>query len=131
MHSTSKQLSLLGNIFFFLNGYVYSVFKVSNLESTGLNLCVHCIEKFAEKLVCPPMLDFSSIDMINNRARYNPIDAKYQQMAFRSVRTNPYLESLVKLNWCKFRGLCLHSTSVVILPNMPPKIYERFMIKLD
>ena len=33
------------------------------------------------------------------------------------VPTNPYLESLVKQNRCKFRGLCLHSTSVVILPN--------------
>ena len=51
------------------------------------------------------------------KARYNRIDAKYRQMAFRSVPTNPYLESLVKRNWCKFRGLCLHSTSVVILPN--------------
>ena len=38
-------------------------------------------------------------------------------MAFQSVPTNPYLESLAKQNWCKFRGLCLHSTSVVILPN--------------
>ena len=47
--------------------------------------------------------------MINNKARYNQIDAKYQQMAFRSVTANPYLESLVKQNWCKFRELCLHS----------------------
>ena len=37
-------------------------------------------------------------------------------MAFRSIPTNPYLESLVKQNWCKSRGLCLHSTSVVIPP---------------
>ena len=57
------------------------------------------------------------IDIINNKARYNRIDAKYRQMAFRSV-ANPYLESLVKRNWCKFRGLCLHNTSVVILPNV-------------
>ena len=60
-------------------------------------------------------------DIINNKARYNWIDAKYRQMVFRSVPTIvptiPYLESLVKQNWCKFRGLRLHSTSVVILPN--------------
>ena len=30
---------------------------------------------------------------------------------------NNYLEPLVKQKWCKSRGLCLHSTSVVILPN--------------
>ena len=59
----------------------------------------------------------AAIDIINNKARYNRIDAKYQQMAFWSAPTNPYLESLVKQNWSKFRGLCLHSTSVVILPN--------------
>ena len=59
----------------------------------------------------------SDIDIINNKARYNQIDAKKCQMAFRSVPTNPYLESLVMQNWCDFRGLCLHSTSVVILPN--------------
>ena len=57
------------------------------------------------------------IDIIKNKARYNRIDAKCRQMMFRSVPTNPYLESLVKWNWCKFRGLCRHSTSVVILPN--------------
>ena len=28
-----------------------------------------------------------------------------------------YLDPLVKWKWCKFRGLCLHSTNVVILPN--------------
>ena len=55
--------------------------------------------------------------MINNKARYNQIDAKYRQMAFQSVPTNPYLEFLVKRNWCKFRGLCLHIESVVILSN--------------
>ena len=60
---------------------------------------------------------FGPIDMINTKASYNQINAKYQQMAFQSVPTNPYLESLVKQNWCKFRGLCLHSTSVVIFPN--------------
>jgi hypothetical protein len=27
------------------------------------------------------------------------------------------LEPLVKRKWCKFRGLCLHSMSVVLLPN--------------
>ena len=43
------------------------------------------------------------IDIINNKARYNEIDAKYRQMAFQSVPTNPYLEFLVKQNWCKFR----------------------------
>ena len=37
-------------------------------------------------------------------------------MVLQSVPTNPYLESLVKQNWYKFRGLCLHSTGV-ILPN--------------
>ena len=41
---------------------------------------------------------YLSIDIINNKARYNRIDAKYCQMAFRSVPTNPYLESLVKQN---------------------------------
>ena len=30
---------------------------------------------------------------------------------------NNYLEPLVKRKLCKFSGLCLHSTSVVILPN--------------
>ena len=57
------------------------------------------------------------IDIINNKARYNQIYAKYHQMTFRSVPTNPYLESLVKRNWCKFRRLCLDSMSVVILSN--------------
>ena len=38
-----------------------------------------------------------NIDMINNRARYNRIDAKCRQMAFRSVPTNPYLASLVQI----------------------------------
>ena len=38
------------------------------------------------------------IDIMNNRVRYKRIDAKYQQMAFESVPTNPYLESLVKRN---------------------------------
>ena len=38
------------------------------------------------------------IDMINNKAMYNQINAKYQQMAYISVPTNPYLESLVKQN---------------------------------
>ena len=33
------------------------------------------------------------IDIINNKARYNQIDAKYHQMAFRSVLTSPYLEN--------------------------------------
>ena len=45
------------------------------------------------------------IDIINNKARNNRINAKYHQMAFRSVPTNPYLEFLVKQNRCKFRGL--------------------------
>ena len=36
------------------------------------------------------------IDIINNKARNNRINAKYCQIAFRSVPTNPYLESLVK-----------------------------------
>ena len=31
---------------------------------------------------------------------------------------NNYLDPLVKRKGCKFRGLCLHSTSVVILPNI-------------
>ena len=57
-------------------------------------------------------------DIINNRAKYSQIDAKYQQIGFWSVTTNTCLESLVKQNWCKFRGLCMHSTSVVILPNI-------------
>ena len=35
----------------------------------------------------------------------------------RSWRNN-YLEPLVKQKGCKFRGLCLHSTSVVIPPNL-------------
>jgi hypothetical protein len=34
-------------------------------------------------------------------------------MEFRSVPTYPYLESLVKQNWCTFRGLCLHSWEVL------------------
>ena len=38
-------------------------------------------------------------------------------LRWRSDQFQPYLESLVKQNWCKFRGLCLHNTSVVILPN--------------
>ena len=54
-------------------------------------------------------LHLNAIDIINNKARYNPIDAKYWQMALRSVLTTPYLECLVKQNWCKFRELCLHS----------------------
>ena len=29
-----------------------------------------------------------------------------------------YLKPLVKQKWCKFRGLCLHSTSVLILSNI-------------
>ena len=37
------------------------------------------------------------------KARYNRIDAKYRKLAFQSVPTNPYLEYLVKQNWCKFR----------------------------
>ena len=46
-------------------------------------------------------------------------------MTFRSVPTNPYLESLVKRNGCKFRQLCLHSTSVVILSNIgTPRIFR-------
>ena len=44
-------------------------------------------------------------------------DAKYRQIAFQSIQNNPYLETLVKQYWCKFRGLCLHSTMVVIFPN--------------
>ena len=32
--------------------------------------------------------------------------------------SNNYLEPLVKQKWWKFRGLCLHSTSVVILLNV-------------
>ena len=57
-------------------------------------------------------------DIINKKARYNGINVKYWQMAFWSVPTNQYLESLVKQNQCKFKGLFLHSTSVVILPNI-------------
>ena len=38
------------------------------------------------------------IDILNNKARYNQSNAKYCQMAFRSVPTNPYLEYLVKQN---------------------------------
>ena len=58
-----------------------------------------------------------TIDIINNKAKYNPIDVRYQQMAFRSVPINPYLDSLVKQNWCRSRELCLHSAIVFILPN--------------
>ena len=56
-------------------------------------------------------------DIINSKARYNRIDAKYRPITFRSVSADPYLELLVKRNWCKFRGLCLRSMSIVILPN--------------
>ena len=52
-----------------------------------------------------PRISKLGIGVINNKARYNQIDAKYRQMVFRSVPTNPYFESLVKPNWCKFRGL--------------------------
>ena len=40
---------------------------------------------------------YQLIDIINNKARHNQIDAKYRQMAFQSFPTNRYLESLVKL----------------------------------
>ena len=50
----------------------------------------------------------------HNKTSDNRIDAKYCQMAFRSVPTNPYLEYSVKQNWCKFKVVPLHSTSVVI-----------------
>ena len=71
----------------------------------------------------------SDIDLINSKARYNKVDAKYRQMALQSVPTNPYLESLAKQNWCKFRGLCLHSTSVVILPYY--NYFQWIFFKLD
>ena len=68
-----------------------------------------CIN-FVSKLIVHK--SWMNIDVINNR-----INTKYRQMAFQSVPTNPYLESLVKQNLCKFRRLYLYSTSAVILPN--------------
>ena len=53
-----------------------------------------------------------SIDIINN----NRIDAKYWYINHWTWVDN-YLDPLVKRKWCKFRGLCLHSTNVIILPN--------------
>ena len=38
------------------------------------------------------------INIINKKARYNLIDAKYHKMTFPTNPTNPYLKSLVKLN---------------------------------
>ena len=77
-----------------------------HLMKSNLVLCF-CLQNSFKMLICT-----SKIDIINNKARYNGIDAKYQRMAFRSVPTNPYLEFLVKQKWCKFRRLCLYSMSV-------------------
>ena len=96
--------------------YVTNIYVWINFKQSGKIIDITKISKV-------------KIDMINNKARYNRIDAKYRQMAFRSVPTNPYLESLVKQNWCKFRGLCLHSTSVVILPNRGGRLLKKRSIE--
>jgi hypothetical protein len=91
----------------------------SNLlhNSSKLDLCTY----IDHNLIClnykSQCLLWFKIYYLHNKARYNQIDAKYCQMVFWSVPTNPYLESVVKQNWCKSRGLCQHSTSVFILPN--------------
>ena len=98
---------------------LYLFFVLSNLGAIDLNW-----ERIF-KLRLKNKVDSNSakIDIINNKAKYNQIDAKYQQTALQSVPTNLYLKFLVKQNWCKSKGHFLHSKSGV---QSPSKVDTKF-----
>ena len=80
--------------------YVCLLQKLTVHTMDNSKLCVYCIfiasDVMLQKEIKEKKLIILTVDIISNKARYNWIDTKYRQMAFSSVSSNPYLESLVK-----------------------------------